>query len=195
MSIRTLLTAAAMMFLVACGCVRVSHQPTPRSWPKPTPATNTMAFDGVFSNQSIDPKTGQPSDESTQLFDFLTGRDHMHGKDGKQVGIRSSLDESVLHVRLLDERELEIDSADLQRSSDFDLSKGFLHLRGPFSGTHGESSNLGTDISGESSQLYVSSAGDLLGRKSESEVGLLFYFVPVATSEKNCMMWPKIVSK
>src|ERR1017187_5976610 len=100
MTNRFLLTIAAMIFLATCGCVGVSHKSTPRSWPKPTPATNAMEFDGVFSNRSIDPKTGKPNDQSAQLFDFLTGRGHMHGKRGAQVEIRSSPDESVMHVQI-----------------------------------------------------------------------------------------------
>ena len=195
MKIGILLTTGTVLFLAASGCVGVKHERAPQSWPKPISASEVKQFDGIFSNRSIDPKTGQPGDQSAQLFDFLTGRGHSLGKLGWEVEIRSTSDGSLLHVRLLDEQELEIASADLQRGADFELSRGFLSLHGPSSGTHATSTNLGTGIRHQSFQLYISSTSDLLGRQSDSAAGLLFYFVPVATDTKDCMLWPKIVSK
>ena len=190
-----LLTTGTVLILAASGCVGVKHAHAPQSWPKPISANDLKQFDGAFGNRSVDPNTGRPGDQSAQLFDFLTGRGHSLGMLGSKVEIHSASDGSLLHIRLLDEQELEIASADLQRGADFELSKGFLSLHGPFSGTRSASTSLGTGIGHQSSQLYVSSTSDLLGLQSDSSVGLLFYFVPVATDTKYCMLWPKIVSK
>ena len=195
MKIGILLTTGTVLFLAASGCVGVKHERAPQSWPKPISAYDVKQFDGVFSNRSVDPKTGQPGDRSAQLFDFLTGRGHSLGMLGSEVEIHSASDGSLLHVRLLDEQELEIASADLQRGTDFELLRGFLILHGPFSGTRAASTSLGTGIGHQSSQLYVSSTSDLLGLQSDSGVGLLFYFVPFVGDSKDCMLWPKILSK
>ena len=188
-----LLTTAVVMFMATSGCVIVNRQHAPQSWPTPISASDLKQFDGIFRNRSIDLKTGKPDDQSLQLFDFLTGRGHSHGRLGTEVEIRSTSDGSLLHVRLLDEREWEIDSADLHRRADFELSNGFLNLHGSFSGTRAESTNLGTGIGHHSSQLYVSSTSDLLGRRSDSGAALLFYFVPLVSNSKDCMLWPKTV--
>lgn len=119
----------------------------------------------------------------------------MHGERGTQVEIRSAPDESVLHLRLLDEQKVEIDSADLKSTVDFELSRGVLSLHGPFAGTRARSTNLGTGIEHQSSQLYLSSTSDLFGRKSDSGAALLFYVVPVIGSSKDCMLWLKLPSK
>ncbi len=149
-------------------------------------------FDGVFSNRSVDPRTGQPSDQSEELFDFLTGRGHSHGERGTQVAVRSSPDGSAMHVSLLDQRLVEIDSANLQRGADFDLLGGFLSLHGPFSGLHAGSGNIGAGIENHSARLFVSATDDLLGRWSGSEAGLLFYFFPFVSITKGWMLWPKL---
>jgi hypothetical protein len=186
------LTVTAILSVAVSGCVGFVHTSAPKSWPKPVPATNVLAFDGVFSNRSVDIETGAPSDKGRQLFDFLTGCGHQHGKQGVYVAIDSSPVDDSIYVRLLDEHKLEIDSAVLAIDVAYVVRKGFLMLYGPFSGTHAKSTNMGYGIDRKSSQLYLTEAGALLGRQGEVETGLLFCVVPVFTSSKDSMLWRRI---
>lgn len=183
------------MVLATFGCVGVRRERRAGSWPEPTSAMDVKQFDGAFSNRSVDRASGHPTDQTPQLFDFLTGRGHVHGKRGVAVQIRFSSEDGVLHLRLLDEQDVEIDSASLQRGSDFDFSGGFLNLYGPFSGAHARSTNLGAGMERQSSRLYLASSDSLLGQRSECGAGLLFYFVPYAGTSKSWMLWPKLASQ
>jgi len=185
----------AVVLFATSGCVAVRHERRAESWPEPTTAADVEQFEGMFSNRSVDRATGQPGDRSVQLFDFLTGQGHSHGRRGVAVEIRRAAEEAVLHVRLLDEKGLEIDSASLRRSRDFELTEGSLSLFGPFSGTHSRSGNLGGGVERQSSRLYVSSSEGLLGRRSESGAGFLFYFVPYLGGSRSWMLWPKLASQ
>ena len=111
------------------------------------------------------------------------------------VEIRHAAEEPVLHVRLLDEKGSEIDSASLRRGTDFELTEGSLSLFGPFSGTHSRSGNLGGGVERQSSRLYVSSSDGLLGRKSDTGAGFLFYFLPYLGGNKSWTFWPKLASQ
>lgn len=185
----------ATALFTASGCVAVRHERRAESWPEPTTAADLKQFEGMFSNRSVDRATGKPGDRSAQLFDFLTGQGHSHGRRGVAVEIRHGAEEAVLHVRLLDEKGMEIDSASLRRSTDFELTEGSLRLFGPFSGTHSRSGNLGAGVERQSSRLYVSSSDGFLGQSSESGAGLLFYFVPYVGGSKTWMFWPKLPSQ
>lgn len=180
---------------VSCGCIAVRHQPPADSWPQPQTISDTKQFEGMFSNRSVDRSTGQPGERTAQLFDFLTGRGHSHGKRGVSVEMRCAEEGAMLFVRLFDDKGLEIDSARLQRGTDFEFEDGSLRLFGPFSGTHSRSGNLGAGVERQSSRLYVASSQGLLGRSSESGAGLLFYFVPYVGGSKAWMFWPKPASQ
>ena len=184
-----------MICLATSGCVFFKRERAPRSWPQPISAAQVEQFDGVFSNLGIDRTTGQPSARAGELFDFLTGQGHYHLKRGTRVEIRSSPDQKVMHIRQLDEQQLEIDSASLQRGTDFEFSKGFLKVYGPFSGLRADSGNLGTGVEHQSFRFYLSSTGDLLGKNAHSSSGLLFYFVPIMISGNDWRLWPKIPSE
>ena len=106
--------------------------------------------------------------------------------------IRSSPDETILHVRLFDQEQLEIDSAELKRGVDFDLEAGFMSLHGPYSGLRSGAGNIAVGSEHQSSHLYVSSTGALLGSQRDSAAGLLFYAVPYAGTTKVWMLWPKL---
>ena len=128
-----------ILFLTV-GCVGVHNKPANRSWPKPVAIVEMSQFNGVFQNYSSETKIDEVS--RNQLFDFLTNQSHSHVKRGTEVEIRPSPDEIVLHVRLLDQDQLEIDSVELHRGVDFDLSGGFINLHGPFLGSHSEAGNI-----------------------------------------------------
>ena len=181
--------------LTTSGCVAIRHERPAGSWPEPTFATELKQFEGVFGNRSVDRATGQPGERSAQLFDFLTGQGHSHGRWGVVVEIRYAVEGGTLHVRLLDEKGVEIDSASLRPGTDFEMEKGFLSLFGPFSGTHSRSGNLGAGLGRQSSRLYVSSSDGLLGQRFESGAGILFYFVPYVGGSKSWMLWPKLASQ
>jgi hypothetical protein len=195
MTKRILQIAVAMTLLTTSGCVAVKNKRAPQSWPKPISATGIKQFEGLYNNRSVDRTTGKPGERTYQLFDFLRGRSHSHGNRGVYVEVSSSFDDTVLHVRLLDEQHLEIDSASLQHDSDFELTRGFLTLHGPYSGTRAGSGNIAVGVEDESSRLYVSSTCDLLGRQSDRSAGLLFYFVPFISAGRHWMLWPKLSAK
>ena len=181
--------------LVSSGCIAVRRQPPAELWHEPQAASDTKQFEGVFSNRSIDRSTGKPGERTAQLFDFLTGQGHSHGKRGVTVEMRCADNGVILVVRLLDDKGLEIDSASLRRGTEFEFEDGSLRLFGPFSGTHSRSGNLGAGVERQSSHLYVSSSDGFLGRSSESGAGLLFYFVPYVGGSKTWMFWPKLASQ
>jgi hypothetical protein len=189
---RVLLIIAALTILAGTGCIHLKR--IPGSWPKPIAATEVKQFEGVFSNLSIDSKTGQIGDRSSQLFDFLTGKGHSNGKQGTQVQIISSPDGTVLDIHLLNQEKSEIDSATLKRGNDFDYSEGSLILYGPFSGLRGISGNLGNGVQHQLFRLYLSATHDLIGKQTEKGAGFLFYTVPVTGMTKTWMLWPKITN-
>jgi hypothetical protein len=187
------ITIAALIFISATGCF--TNHPPEKSWPKPVSATQAGQFDGVFRNRSLVSKKAHENDKGEELFDFLTGQGHFNGGHGTTVTVRSDSDGSRLHIRLFDDHQLEIGSAELQRGTNYDLSGGFLKLYGPFSGTHGKAGNLAAGFEHQSSRLYVSTTGDLLGRTSEVDTGLLFYFLPFLFSDRDSSLWPRISPK
>jgi hypothetical protein len=179
----------ALALVAASGCIATHNEDRPASWPEPGKAADVKEFEGVFSNRSVDRATGQPGNDTAQLFDFLTGQGHSHGERGVNVEIRSDTNQAVLRLRLLDNHGVEIDSADLHVGTDCQLINGFLELLGPFSGTHSHAGNLGSHIENQSFRLYLSSER-LLGRQSEHATGLLFYLFPYAGGGKVWMFWP-----
>ncbi|HXR49206.1 MAG TPA: hypothetical protein VN784_17370 [Candidatus Limnocylindrales bacterium] len=189
---RVLLITVVMTLLAGNGCVNFNDESEPPSWPKPVSATDTTQFDGIFKNQNVNATTYRSGIPITDLFDFISGRRTANGMRGSQVEIRTSKDGSALDVRLLDGQGSEIAATNLHRGSDFDLSSGALALYGPFSGNHGSSGNLGTGVEHHSARLYVSSTHDLLGTQSSSNVGLLFYCVPMAMGGKDWILWPRV---
>lgn len=186
-----LLIPVAMTLLAGNGCVHFNDKSEPPSWPKPIFATDTKQFDGVFKNQNVNATAYRSGVPVTDLFDFMTGRRTANSMRGTQVEIRASEDGGALDVRLLDGQGLEIAATDLRRGSDFDLSSGALAIYGPFSGYHRSSGNLGTGVEHHRAKLYVSSTRDLLGTQSSSNVGLLFYFVPMAMGGQDWILWPR----
>jgi hypothetical protein len=92
----------------------------------------------------------------------------------------------------LDGHGSEIAATDLHRGSDFDLSGDALTLYGPFSGYHDSSGNLGAGVGHRLARLYVSSTHDLLGTQSETNVALLFYFVPSVLGGQDWILWPRL---
>lgn len=178
------------MLFMTVGCVGMYNKRPNQSWPKPVASFKTGQFDGVFKNYSLETKIDEVS--RNQLFDFLTNQSHSHIKRGTEVEIQSSPDENVLRVRLLDQDRLEIDSAELHRGTNFDLTGGFINLHGLFLGARSEAGNIAVEAENESSRLYISSAGDLLGKHTSKTTGLLFYLIPFATNEKEWMLWSKV---
>lgn len=187
-----LLIPVVMALLAGNGCVHFNDESEPPSWPKPISATDTKQFDGVFTNQNVNATAYRSGVPITDLYDFITGRRTADGMRGRQVEIRASKDGSALVVRLLDGKGLEIAATDLHRGSDFDLSSGALTLYGPFSGYHWRHGNLGAGLEHHSARLYVSATHDLLGTQSETNVALLFYFVPSVLGGKDWILWPRL---
>lgn len=185
----------ALALFASSGCVMVSRESRVESWPEPTTAADLKQFEGMFSNRSVNRATGLPGDRSEQLYDFLTGQGHAHGRRGVAVEISHLAEETGLHVRLLDEKGLEIDSARLRGSADFQLTEGSLSLFGQFTGTHSRAGNLGAGVERKSSRLYVSSSDGLLGQHSETGAGFLFYFIPYVGGSKSWLLWPKLPSQ
>lgn len=181
--------------LATTGCIVIGNKSAAKSWPEPASAPDLKSFDGMFHNRSVDRTTGKPSEQGSQLFDFLTGRSHWRVRQGARVEVRSSEDGASLFIRLLDEKGAEMDSATLRRNVDFKFEDGSLRLLGPFSGTHPVSGNLGTGVQHESAWLHISSQNGFLGRRSESGVGFMFYFVPFASNSRSWMFWPKLATQ
>lgn len=189
---RVLLIALVMASVAGNGCVHFNDESEPPSWPKPVSATDLKQFEGVFKNQNANATTYRSGIPITDLFDFVTSRRTTNGIRGNQVEISASKDGKALAVRLLDGQGLEIAATDLHRGSDFDLSSGVLILYGPFSAAHGSSGNLGAGVEYHSAGLYVSSNHDLIGTQSSSNVGLLFYFVPMVMGGEDWIIWPRV---
>jgi hypothetical protein len=181
-----------MTMLAVNGCVHYHDASEPASWPKPVSVTATKQFNGVYANQNCKVTNYRSGVPVTDLFDFITGRRTTNGVWGRQVEIRATKDGSALHVRLLNGHEAEIAATDLYRGSNFDLSSDALTLYGPFSGYHDSSGNLGAGVGHRMARLYVSSTHDLLGTQSETNVGLLFYFVPSVLGGQDWILWPRL---
>lgn len=187
-----LLLPVVMALLTGNGCVHFNDKSEPSSWPKPISAMDTKQFDGIFKNQNVNATDYRSGIPITDLFDFITGRRTANGMRGSQVEIRASKDGNALAVGLLDGQGSEIAATDLHRGLDFDLSSGALVVYGPFAGDHVSSGNLGAGVERHSAKLYVSSTHDLLGTQSSSNVGLLFYCVPMAMGGKDWILWPGV---
>jgi hypothetical protein len=186
------LPISAMWVLLTSGCIIVQREPSHSSWPKPIVANDFRQFEGVYRNHGLDAKREKELVSGSELFDFLTGEGHQHGDRGKRVEIRSSQDGNSLRVRLLDEQDLEIDSATLQRGAAFAFSDGALVLHGPFSGWRDNSGNWGPNRQYQSDKLRLASTGGLLGHEFQAEFGLLCEFIPTASTCVSSMFWRKL---
>ena len=178
---------SAALILLSTGCVGFKFKRRPATWPGPISASNLKQFEGVFSNSA--PRVTR--ERSDDLYSFLIGQGHSHGKRGTQVEIRSSADQKTLHVRLLDEQRLEVASVSLQRGVNFDFSRGFLNLHGPFTGGDAKAGNIAAYVGYESAGLYLTTTHDLLGRRSGRGAGLLFYFIPFLGGSRYWVLWPQ----
>jgi hypothetical protein len=183
--------AIFLAVLFGTGCVRTNRN---ARWPEPMENPRMVDFDGPYSNWSVDPTDGQQSGPGLELFDFVTDRGHEHGTRGAQTELRESDDGSVLHVRLIDQSGAEIDKADLRRGIDFELVHDHLDIKGPFVGWNSEASNLAAYTEKRTSQLFVSRNGELLGKRSSSGGGFLFYFIPSGGKTVEWMLWRKLSS-
>ena len=187
-----LILPVIVTMLAAAGCVHYNDASEPASWPKPVSARNPEQLDGVYTNQNVKVTNYRSGVPVTDLFDFITGRRTTNGVWGSQVEIRAAKDGSALHLRLLNGRGLEIAAIDLRRGADFDLSSDCLvFTTDHFSGYHNSSGNLGAGVGHRMARLYVSSTHDLLGTQSETNVALLFYFVPSVLGGEDWILWPR----
>jgi hypothetical protein len=189
---RILALPVVMTMLEVNGCVHYTDASEPAPWPKPFAANDLQQFDGFYTNQNVKVTNYRSGVPVPDLFDFITGRRTTNGIEGRQVEIRAAKDGSALHLRLLDGHGLELVSTDLHRGSDLDLSGDALALYGPFSGYHGSSGNLGAGVGHRVAGLYVSSNHELLGKQSETNLGLLFYFVPSLLGGQDWILWPRL---
>lgn len=183
---------SALAALLLSGCVYIgSEQHSDPAWPKPITAKDLRQFDGMYQNDGL-LATRDKNQSPDKLFDFLTGEYHAHDKSGQSVEISSSPDGSVLRIRLLDRQNREIDSATLARGKTFALSNSILHLHGPCSGRHSETSNFGPYTQYQRDKLRMASTGGLLGQASDHQMGLIGYIIPEASMTRSSMYWPKL---
>jgi len=184
--------AAISVLLATIGCVVVRHQGGAKDWPNPKSANTVEEFEGAYSNRSVKRSAGPSTDETAQLFDFLTGQDHSYRKAGSQVEIRFDSGSKRMVVRLLDDQGLEIDVTGLFQGQDFDLSKGSMKFYGPSRCAQTESTFLGPEVVRHTSRLYISSTNCLLGKESAIGAGLLFHLVPIVAATNGWKLWPKL---
>ncbi len=181
------LAAAAIL----SGCVAGrSDVPNP-AWPTAVATSEIRQFEGVFRNESLLAATGATHRRGSSLFAFLGGTRRIAPGPGERVEIRIS-PEGTLRVRLLDSQHHEISAVSLERKKGFSFAAGRLQLQGRRSGGRADAGNLGVGVSYRHSELQLSAAGSLLGREAQGSAGLLFYFVPLATSSEQAMQWLRL---
>ncbi len=183
--------ATFLTVLFGAGCVRTNKNAL---WPEPIANPRMVDFKGLYSNWSVDPAVDQQGGPGLELFDFVTDRSHQYGTRGSQTELSESEDGSVLRVRLLDQSGAEIGQADLRRGIDFEFAHDHLDIKGPFVGWHSNASNLAAYAERRTSQLFVSRNGELLGRRSSSGGGFLFYFIPAGGKTIEWILWRKLSS-
>lgn len=182
---------APLVALLASGCVS-SDRYSPHE--TRVAARNLKQFEGVYGNRPYSPNTGITETNGTQLFVFIVGPAHADARLGDRVEFHFSQDGNQLKLRLLDQKDQEIDDAILRRGVDFELSSGRLNLHGPFSGLRSVDNNWGPKFTYQHDRLYLSIAGDLLGSSSMNG-GLLFMdVIPTVLTQKYWWIWPKITN-
>lgn len=182
----------ALAAFLSSGCVYIgSEQHSDPAWPKAIAAKYSRQYEGIYQNDSLLAKRDKNL-APHRLFDFLTGEYHAHDKTDQSVEIRFAPDGSILRIRLLDRENRELDSATLVGGKTVALSNGVLHLYGPFSGRHSETSNFGPYTQYQRDKLRLASTGGLLGHASDHEMGLIGYIIPEAMMTRSSMYWPKL---
>jgi hypothetical protein len=184
----THLLAVSLLAVLTSGCVSTQIEQLDRSGSKPVRATNLKQFEGVYRNRAFE--TGEPDENTTELFVFLLGPARSHDR-GRRVEIRSTPSGDALRLRLLDSRNRQLDAATLHRGRDFKFSRGAIVLHWDSSVLRTTSSNWGPGVEHALSRVHLTDNGSLLGRDASGGVALLMAVIPVATATRSFWLWPK----
>ncbi|MBS0660513.1 MAG: hypothetical protein JSR82_20010 [Verrucomicrobia bacterium] len=178
-----------------CACVVLSLPPTAlagdlrNSASAPSNAAAKLRdlrpLAGTYRDRGL--VSSNPSGRTTSLFSFLTGRYRPRASPGEWLELRPSADGTSLRWRLLGPAREVLEQGTLQPSVHFTLHADGLEMHAaPDRGS--STGNLGVGHTTLRRHLRSNTQG-LVGQVSRSDVGLLFYLVPVATSSQQTMLW------